>query len=115
MEFLDNLAHVALAIIKAPLKESTVQFYTYRYFLGVSEGGSGVSRTPSKREVLSHNYKLLILVTAAITVASGLAEIILAAVWSNPTANQQTAFAAMDFAWKAGIGALFGLLSGKSN
>jgi hypothetical protein len=114
MEFLDNLASIAWAIIKAPLKESTVQLYTYVYYRGVRPGGSGVSRTPSKREVLTHNYKLLILVTVAIAVASGLAEIILAAVWSNPTANQQTAFAAMDFAWKAGIGALFGLISGKA-
>jgi hypothetical protein len=37
----------------------------------------------------------------------------MAGFWTTPTPNQQSAFEAIGFAWKAGIGAIFGLLGGK--
>jgi hypothetical protein len=58
-------------------------------------------------------FKMAFLTVVAITVLAGATEIILAGRWTEPTANQQSAFEAMGFAWKAGIGAIFGLLGGK--
>ena len=49
----------------------------------------------------------------AITIAAGIEHVILAGIWEKPTPNQQSAFEAMGFAWKAGIGAIFGLLGGR--
>jgi hypothetical protein len=49
-----------------------------------------------------------------ITVAAGIVHVILAGIWITPTPNQQSAFEAMGFAWKAGIGAIFGLLGGNA-
>jgi hypothetical protein len=37
----------------------------------------------------------------------------MAADWPVTTLNQQAAFEPFGFAWKAGFGAIFGLLSGK--
>ncbi len=62
---------------------------------------------------VSPTFKLVFLTVVTITVLVGVAEIVLAAVWTTPTPNEQTAFEAMDFAWKAGIGAILGLLGGK--
>jgi len=114
MKFIENLIRVAWAVLKAPLRETTVQFYEWRLVSCVAPGGGGSSKVPSKQEILSRNYKTLILATVAITAGAGLTEVVLAFAWRSPTANQQTAFAAMDFAWKAGIGAIFGLLGGKA-
>jgi hypothetical protein len=58
-------------------------------------------------------FKLVFSTVVGITILSGGAEIMMAAFWTNPTADQQSAFEAIGFAWKAGIGAIFGLLSGK--
>jgi hypothetical protein len=49
----------------------------------------------------------------AITVGSGVVNILIAYLWTDPTHNQQAMFEAFDFAWKAGIGAIFGLLGGR--
>jgi hypothetical protein len=55
-------------------------------------------------------FKLIFLTVVGITLLSGAAEIMLATLWVSPTADQQSAFEAVGFAWKAGIGAIFGLL-----
>jgi hypothetical protein len=58
-------------------------------------------------------FKLVFLSVLAITVVAGLLQIVLAAYWTTPTANQQASFEAMSFAWKTGLGAILGLLGGK--
>jgi hypothetical protein len=58
-------------------------------------------------------YRLVFFTVVGLTLVSGLGEITMAAVWTNPTADQQSAFEAIDFAWKAGIGVIFGLFGGK--
>ena len=63
--------------------------------------------------VLAPSFKMVFITVVMITVLTGAAELFLASVWTNPTRNQQTAFEAMGFAWKSGIGAIFGLLGGK--
>lgn len=63
--------------------------------------------------VVSSPFKMVFLTVVVITLVSGASEILLAGFWITPSANQQSAFEAVGFAWKAGIGALFGLLGGK--
>jgi hypothetical protein len=58
-------------------------------------------------------FKLVFVSVLAITVGSGLAAVLIAYLWIDPTHNQQAIFDALDFAWKAGIGAIFGLLGGR--
>jgi hypothetical protein len=64
---------------------------------------------------VSANFKMVFLVVAAITVLSGIASIVLAGWWLTPTQNEQNVFDSMSFAWKAGIGAILGLIGGKAS
>ena len=68
----------------------------------------------SKAIVVSPTFKLIFLSVLGITIAAGIAQIIMASFWKVPTPPQQSVFDAMGFAWKAGIGAIFGLLGGKA-
>jgi hypothetical protein len=70
-------------------------------------------QAPSHKTVLDPTFKMVFICVVTITVVSGIAVVWLADHWQSPTQNQQNAFAAADFAWKAGIGAIFGLLGGK--
>lgn len=67
----------------------------------------------TKNVVLAPAFNMIFITIALITVLSGIGHVILASIWTDPTPNQQSAFEAIGFAWKAGIGALFGLLGGK--
>jgi hypothetical protein len=58
-------------------------------------------------------FKWTFIVVVLLTVLSGIATIVLASIWIHPTPNQQTTFDSFAFAWKVGIGAIFGLLGGK--
>jgi hypothetical protein len=78
-----------------------------------AEKGGKASRPTPRTLAVSPTFKLVFLTVTAITVAAGMAHIALAFAWTAPTANQQSAFEALGFAWKAGIGAIFGLLGGK--
>lgn len=64
--------------------------------------------------VVTPTFKMVFLTVVALTVLSGLVEIALAVVWIKPTENQQEVFDGFGFAWRAGVGALFGLLGGKA-
>jgi hypothetical protein len=66
------------------------------------------------RGQISPGFKLIFITVVTITVLSGVGQIVLAGIWLSPTPDQQSAFEALDFAWKAGIGAIFGLLGGKA-
>lgn len=63
--------------------------------------------------VVSPTFKLVFITVVVITVGCGMLEVVLAATWYTTTTNQQSVFEAVGFAWKAGIGAIFGLLGGK--
>jgi hypothetical protein len=60
-------------------------------------------------------FKLVFGAVVAITVLAGIAEIAMASIWTTPTEFQHEVFSAMDFAWKAGFGAIVGLLGGKAS
>jgi hypothetical protein len=57
---------------------------------------------------------LAFLTVAFITIGSIIGEGGLAIAYADPSHNIQTVFASLDFAWKAGVGAIFGLLGGRS-
>jgi hypothetical protein len=62
---------------------------------------------------ISPTFKMVFIAVLVVTISCGIAELVLASVWEKPTTNQQAAFEAMGFAWKAGLGAILGLLGGK--
>jgi hypothetical protein len=68
---------------------------------------------PANTALILPIFKTVFFAVLIITILCGIAELILAAIWEKPTTNQQAAFQAMDFAWKAGLGAILGLLGGK--
>jgi hypothetical protein len=63
--------------------------------------------------VVTPVFKLVFLSVLGVTVLSGLIQIGIAYKWPSPTQNQQATFESFGFAWKAGLGAIFGLLGGK--
>lgn len=62
---------------------------------------------------ISPTFKLVFLSVLGLTILGGVAEVIMAACWTAPTPNQQSAFEAAAFVWKAGVGAVLGLVGGK--
>lgn len=74
--------------------------------------------TPQKRSkgpdlIVAPTFKLVFLVVVSLTIVSGLLQVLLAQLWIETTENQQQVFEGLGFAWKAGIGAIFGLVGGK--
>jgi hypothetical protein len=65
--------------------------------------------------ILSPRFKLIFFAVLILTILAGIAEIAMAAAWPTPTDQQHQVFLAMDFAWKAGFGAIVGLLGGKAS
>jgi len=59
-------------------------------------------------------FKLVFWTVVAIVVIAGVAQFAMADRWAAPTPIQQSTFEAAGFAWKAGIGAILGLLGGKA-
>jgi len=71
-------------------------------------------RRPTPRKQVTPAFKMIFFAVLTLTILAGIAQIALAGIWPTPTSNQQSAFEAFGFAWKAGIGAIFGLLGGKA-
>jgi hypothetical protein len=111
-----NAAAVAVESVKSPLSSSslvnTVRAYTADH-AARTKPPTKPTINKAKTIIVNPTFKLVFLTVVAITIASGLAEVILASAWTVPTPNQQSAFDAMGFGWKAGLGAIFGLLGGK--
>jgi len=64
--------------------------------------------------VVSPHFKLVFLVVAGFTLLFVIADVLFALASDQLSANQQTMFDGMNFAWKAGFGAILGLLGGKA-
>ena len=75
--------------------------------------GDVVGHKFRRRASPATRFRLVFLTIVAITVGTGAIQVVMAAAWHMPTPNQQSAFEAFGFAWKAGIGVIFGLLGGK--
>jgi hypothetical protein len=63
--------------------------------------------------VLQPTFKWLLIGVFALTVFCVIAEVILAAIWTDPTQLQTQVVNSIDTGWKGGLGALLGLLAGK--
>ena len=76
---------------------------------------AGMSDLPEKTQQLplSPGFKMVFIAVFSLTVLAGIAEIVFAFSWATPTPNQQNVFEGMGFTWKAGTGAILGLLGGK--
>lgn len=72
---------------------------------GENIGGGGI--------VVRSEFKLILWAVILITAFSGLAEIVMAGLWTTPTNMQQEVFDKMGLAWQVGVGALIGLIGGK--
>jgi hypothetical protein len=124
--FIANTALVATEIFKFPTQDTEINFeplkipkitgplqmesHQINKMQQQQEPRKSVPRSPI---VLKPAFKLIFLTVVGITLLAGVAEIVMAGFWTTPTPNQQSAFEAIGFAWKAGIGAIFGLLGGK--
>jgi hypothetical protein len=62
------------------------------------------------RRDYSRFLTLVFLAALVMTIGSALAGTLIARFWPDPTHNQQEIFDAFEFAWKAGVVAIFGLL-----
>jgi hypothetical protein len=107
---LENIVTLVASTFESPLTKSTIE---------VSESGrtgaaKGVAAPKQTRtETISSKFKLVFLSVLAITVLTVAGQFAIATQWDNPPPNLQATFEALGFAWKAGTGAIFGLLGGK--
>jgi hypothetical protein len=107
---------VMKSVFASPLSASTIDIPRYelaQYVLTSSQGLQPRRDLPTKTVPVSPTFKLVFLTIVGITLFAATGEVALAAMWLHPTLNQQSAFEALNFTWKAGIGAIFGLLGGK--
>jgi hypothetical protein len=117
MSFIANTAHVIAESFSSPNEESILYLDTGHVErkskslkIGVTPGVPPPRKPPAP---LKPAFKWSLITVVAITVLSGLATIVIAGIWVHPTPDQQTTFEGFSFAWKAGIGAIFGLIGGK--
>jgi len=120
-DFATLIASVIAAVFKSPRQPSAV-FFEKRIFWTdapvfspkATPADVAIGSDLAKHSVVVQPaFKMVFLTVAGMTIVAGAMEVILAFAWTMPTANQQSAFEAMGFAWKAGLGSIFGLLGGK--
>jgi hypothetical protein len=107
---LANIATVIASTFKSPLTKSTVEL-SKSTGTGLATGVTSPRHT--RTETLSSKFKLVFLSVLAITLLTVAGQFAIATHWDNPQPNLQATFEALGFAWKAGTGAIFGLLGGK--
>jgi hypothetical protein len=103
-----RILKISLATLKSPLEASVIGDSGQVELYG-TRGPHGASPAI----LVKPAFKLVFLTVATITILCGIGEIAMASVWTAPTQHQDRAFEAIGFGWKAGIGAIFGLLGGK--
>jgi hypothetical protein len=120
------LRPISTAIVNLPEYPNKEEWLEHSWRLhewrtGLVGGSMGLKKPPRPKLItkrvwveISVHFRLVFITVTIITVACGICSMVLAAIWTLPTPNQQSAFEAMGFAWKAGIGAIFGLLGGKA-
>jgi hypothetical protein len=126
MNFVMNAARVLTETFSAPTEESFIDLETgdterhyVRPYINLWGRRPDTPVAPRRQRqrppvLLKPTFKWALITVAAITVLSGITLIVLANIWHSPTPNQQSAFEAFDFAWKAGFGAICGLVGGKA-
>jgi hypothetical protein len=113
-----NTATIIGESLRSPRTDSVVELETGEVVISTPSRpdmmGLGSSRNRTKKEALSATYKMVLIYVGALTLLSFVVEIALA-IWGKdpPTGFQNTLFLGADFGWKAGFGAIVGLLGGK--
>jgi hypothetical protein len=77
------------------------------------QGNDGHLRHEPSPIYVGRHFKLVFLSVLGVTVISGLLQVYIANSWPTPSPNQQATFESFGFAWKAGLGVVFGLMGGK--
>lgn len=122
-----NTAVVVSEIFKSPTTESVVDLDHATVVKGTAgiryrtvdsaprEGEQKIVRKVESRRstTLSPRFKLVFLSVLALTILAAIGAFVHAAWFRSPTPNQQNVFEALEFTWKAGLGAILGLLGGK--
>jgi hypothetical protein len=63
--------------------------------------------------VVPATFKLVFLTVVGITIAAAVVQIVFAVALEHPTHETDSIFETMGFAWKSGLGVIFGLMGGK--
>lgn len=69
--------------------------------------------TPVKETVVASHFNLIFLSAQCLTVGLLLLDVVLVILLHSPDANEQTVITGVDSTWKAGAGAILGLVGGK--
>jgi len=126
--FIANTAAIAAESFKHPLEDSLIvmgagEISTERPPApdpAVTEFRRGSSQAPSRKSrpaiPVAPHFKLVFLTIVALTLLAGATQVVMATAWGTPSATgfQSDVFSAMGFAWRAGFGAIIGLLTGKN-
>jgi hypothetical protein len=122
-DFPRDVISILMETIRSPFSTSVLTFPSIRYL--TYYGAQSPPRTNERRKVakkevqlpnqavLKPAFKLVFLTVSAATLFSALVQLGIAHSWPQPTPVQQATFESFAFAWKAGFGAILGLLGGK--
>lgn len=97
-----NVGAVLKSIVSSPTRDTV--------FTTDSKEPAEKGRVPGP--ATSH-FKMVFLCVFGFIVVCGIASGVMAGIWTTPTNAQGNVMASFDFAWKAGVGTLLGLLGGK--
>lgn len=111
--FIANSALIAAASLQSPAKESVIL---------PAKGRRETDNQPRAAAMgdpaailISPRFKLVFISVLIITVMCAIAEVVMASVWPTPNGPQGNVISTMDFVFKAGFGAMIGLLGGKAS
>ena len=115
---LANTASIIAETFKAPNQDSRILSFKAPGEVSGPIATTDMSRAqppepPEKETVVRSHFKMIFISVLVLTILGFGAEILLNVLWANPTSGQSTAIAAADGMFKAGFGAIVGLLGGK--
>jgi hypothetical protein len=110
---MSKLTAVIGEIFKEPFKNTGAVYTTATTARGITDTGREAA-AQTKTVPVSSYFKLIFISVLLLTVLAIVADIVFAMMWEKPTPNQQTLFDGLGSLWKAGGGAILGLLGGKA-
>ena len=110
---MSKLTAVVGEVFKEPFKNTTAVYTLAPTTRGVTDTTKEAQVQPKTLPVSAY-FKLIFISVLALTVLAIVADIFFAMMWDKPTPNQQTLFDGLGSLWKAGGGAILGLLGGKA-
>jgi hypothetical protein len=108
MLIISNAWSIIKQLFKSPFKDSVVTLRVSQPIIGMSERPS---RT--RQEPIASEFRMIFFTVLSLTILFLIIDVVLTLYWTAPTAHQQTLLDGMGDLWKAGAGAILGLLGGK--